>query len=137
MAEPIELSYSFDGLAANMRMLEGLSDRCLTWWQAGNAIFDALERGEANYFAYISPAMYKTGNLHGSLTERHHPEAIREKNPEGIRFGTSTPYARAAASRRGIKIVRETRQAHSLMRNIVAGYIMGLRRAAEQGAILG
>lgn len=132
----LALQYEFEGLASTYRMLDGLAERALTWYEAGDAIFAALEKGELNYFRYISPKMVVTGKLKDSLTQRDAEGAIRTKNSQGIVFGTSVSYARAAASRRHLYIVRETRQAHDMMRVAIAGYVLG-KQAAVRAAVLG
>lgn len=127
MGEPIGITCTYEGMAANMRFLDQLEARALTWYEAGDALFDIMERSERNVFAQVSPRLYKTGRLRGSLTERDHPDAIRDKGEAGVRFGTNVPYARPAAHKVGIRMVRVTRSSRAQMRYVIAGYIRGKR----------
>lgn len=123
--EPIGITLTWEGLAENMRFLEQLQVRALTWYEAGDAAFEILEQSERNVFGQVSPKLVRTGLLKASLTERDAEGAIRDKGELGIRFGTSVPYARVAAHKVGVHMVRVTRSSRAKMRYVIAGYLRG------------
>jgi hypothetical protein len=57
-------------------------------------IFDVLEKSEERLFDSWHGKYVDTGRTRGSLTQRHHPDAIRELHGPQLVFGTSVDYAR-------------------------------------------
>jgi hypothetical protein len=127
MGAPIGISCSFQGMADKMRFLEELPARALTWYEAGDALFDIMERSERNVFGQVSPRLVKTGALKASLTERDADGAIRDKGEHGVRFGTTIPYARPAAHAIKLHMVRVTKSSRSSMRWVIAGWLRGIK----------
>jgi hypothetical protein len=57
-------------------------------------IFDIMEESETRLFESWHGKYVDTGRTRGSLTERHHPDAIREMHGPVVNFGTRVEYAR-------------------------------------------
>jgi hypothetical protein len=57
-------------------------------------IFDIMEESEQRLFESWHGKYVDTGRTMASLTERHHPDAIREMHGPVVRFGTRVKYAR-------------------------------------------
>jgi hypothetical protein len=114
---------SAHGFDAAIARLGGVAERAEAWQVVAPKIFDTLEEGEARIFVRLHGRMVKSGDLRASLTERSAPGAVRRVGHEDIEFGTSVWYARAAASRAKLRILRTTPKARREIKALVGAYV--------------
>lgn len=88
-----------EGAAHTELTLTGISHRALHLQPAFRLAEHVLEHGEHSPFA--GGRLTDTGRLRASLTQPFANDAIREAHDDVLVFGTSVPYARAAASKAG------------------------------------
>lgn len=106
-----------DGAAHAELTLTGISHRALHLQPAFRLAEHVLEHGESSPFR--GGQLTDTGRLRASLTQPFANDAIREAHGDELVFGTSVPYARAAASKAGERILllsqREQKEISKLM----------------------
>jgi phage gpG-like protein len=116
----VRLSYELEGAPEFLALCEGISRRALVLGPAFETIMRLAERAELQAFA--GGRLVESGRLMESLTSPSGDGAIREAHAQMATFGTSVPYARAAAAQAGTHILED---APPNTGEVVLSYVMG------------